>query len=188
MKFIKRGLRRLAGSFLTNESAPPPQTVPFPAPLRPEPQPEPQRHPQPPESKVRSLRLRANLTIREVAKLVKDKHVRKTVGEACARFYEMFASGNYTLEDLAAYIGTASDGIAVNVYAEKIENTTIREALHYGLLKTVNPPPKDDAAKYEQEEDEVAELTAKDLVDTARAAWREGERTGWDIKPWKKLR
>ena len=94
--------------------------------------------------------------MRETANLL-DGHVRKVVGEAEALFYERYASGNYPMGELAEYVG-CTDEIGVRVYAEKIENTIIREALGLKLIKNVEPPPKDSDAQTAREQDETMAL------------------------------
>jgi len=113
-----------------------------------------------PRPRLKSLRLRAGLTARETAGFLKDDRVRDVAGEAEATFYEQFASGNYPMAKLIAYVGS-SNAVGVRVYAERIENFIIREALHHRLLKTVEPPPEDRDAQYERELDEDARLAGK---------------------------
>jgi hypothetical protein len=106
-----------------------------------------------PESKPREpLRRRAGLTVRETARFLKDARVRDVVGEAEATFYEHYASSNCPMAELIAYVGT-SNAVGVRVYAERIENTIIREALSHRLLKSVEPPEPDDDAEYERDRD-----------------------------------
>ena len=174
----KKGLRRLAGSSLTFEEAPPPQTAHVPAFESTQPQPQPQP--------VKSLRLRAGLSVRESAKLLQDKRVRKIVGETEAGFYEMYASGNYPMAELAEHVGTTDD-VGVRVYAERIEDVIIREALGLKLIKNVEAPPKDEEANYAREDDERMELQTDDFIKRARRLWRQGERTGWTFRKLKNL-
>jgi hypothetical protein len=126
------------------------------------------------------------MTTRDVAKLLKDGRIRKVVGEAEAGFYEMYANGNYPMAELAEYVGTTDD-VGVRVYAERIENTIIREALGLKLIKDVEAPPKDEEAKFARKDDERMALQADDLIKRARRLWRKGERPGWTFRKLKNL-
>ena len=164
----KKGLRRLAGSELTYEEAPPPQKAEAPAFVPPEPQPRRTQQAAP----VKPLRLRANMSVREVAKLLKDKRIQRVVGKTEAGFYERYASSNYSMAELAEHVGT-TDEVGVRVYAERIENTIVREALGLKLITGVEPPPKDGDAQYERLREEETRLAGKDLVKQDRRLRKE---------------
>jgi hypothetical protein len=132
----KSGLRRLVGSFLTAEEAPPPQHAEVPAfePMQiPGAAPMPEAtellepRPAPSPSLNKSARMRANMSVREVAGLLRDPRIAKVVGPTDATYYLQYAGNNKSPAELAARMGVSEAGF--KVLMEDVEKKVVIEAI-----------------------------------------------------------